>query len=206
MGAPVFAWRDAVARDAHTGAALNGMATVAAWRALGGGSSDADAAEVPSRRRAPRRGSARELRRRALVAGFPLAVAALNRAGVGPLRADISGGELRRAGLRGDGGGGRRGSVSATPTWCSATPTAPGRCEGDDEHEWRGPRRRAARQLRQLDLRGHLPRDERAREPLLAGRRVLVEAGDPAAAPPRLLRLLADRPPRGARAAPSAQP
>ncbi len=35
-GAPVFAWRDAVARDAHTGDALNGMATVAAWQALGG--------------------------------------------------------------------------------------------------------------------------------------------------------------------------
>ena len=31
--------------------------------------------------------------------GFPLAVAALNRAGLGPLRADISGRELRRAGL-----------------------------------------------------------------------------------------------------------
>ena len=36
VGAPVFAWRDAVARDARTGAALNGMATVAAWSMLGG--------------------------------------------------------------------------------------------------------------------------------------------------------------------------
>ncbi len=34
--APVFAWRDAVARDGPTGAALNGGATVTAWRALGG--------------------------------------------------------------------------------------------------------------------------------------------------------------------------
>jgi hypothetical protein len=33
------------------------------------------------------------------VSGFPLAVAALNRAGLGPLRADISTQELRRAGL-----------------------------------------------------------------------------------------------------------
>lgn len=39
MGAPVFAWRDAVARDAHTGATLNGMATVTAWQALGGAGS-----------------------------------------------------------------------------------------------------------------------------------------------------------------------
>jgi hypothetical protein len=35
-----------------------------------------------------------------MAAGFPLAVAALNRAGVGPLRADISGVALRRAGLQ----------------------------------------------------------------------------------------------------------
>ena len=40
VGSPVFAWRDAVARDTHTGAALNGMATVSAWRALGGGAQD----------------------------------------------------------------------------------------------------------------------------------------------------------------------
>src|SRR5947209_12341761 len=99
MGAPVFAWRDAVARDSHTGAALNGMATVSAWRALGGGSSDTDAASVTARRRGPRAQLVGALRRRAMLAGFPLAVAALNRAGVGPVRADISGAELRRAGL-----------------------------------------------------------------------------------------------------------
>ena len=97
MGAPVFAWRDAVARDAHTGAALNGMATVS--RVAG-----ARRRQRRRRRRGPaRRRAARELarglRRRAIVAGFPLAVAALNRAGLGPLRADISGDELRRAGL-----------------------------------------------------------------------------------------------------------
>ena len=34
---PVYAWRDAVARDGQTGNALNGVATLAAWRALGGG-------------------------------------------------------------------------------------------------------------------------------------------------------------------------
>jgi len=36
IGSPVYAWRDAVARDGRTGAALNGVATVDAWRALGG--------------------------------------------------------------------------------------------------------------------------------------------------------------------------
>jgi hypothetical protein len=39
------------------------------------------------------------LRRRLIVGAFPLAVAALNRAGFGPLRSEISGTELRRAGL-----------------------------------------------------------------------------------------------------------
>ena len=35
-----------------------------------------------------------------MVGAFPLAVAALNRAGLGPLRAEVSATELRRAGLR----------------------------------------------------------------------------------------------------------
>jgi hypothetical protein len=41
-----------------------------------------------------------DLRRRALVAGFPVLVAALNRARLGPVRADLSGPELRRASLK----------------------------------------------------------------------------------------------------------
>ncbi len=97
--APVFAWRDAVARDARTGSALNGLATVAAWRALGGGGGTGDlsgAARSARARALARRG----VRARALAAGFPLAVAALNAAGLGPLRRDISSEELRRAGLR----------------------------------------------------------------------------------------------------------
>jgi hypothetical protein len=97
--APVFAWRDVVARYTRPGAALNGMATVAAWRTLGGGSGE-DGYDARLRRsRGPLRRLTRKLRGRALIAGFPVAVAALNRAGIGPLRADISGRELRRAGL-----------------------------------------------------------------------------------------------------------
>ena len=95
LGAPVFAWRDAVARDGETGSALNGMATVGAWRALGGAASSRRAKGGDSRVRSLRDA----LLRRAFVAGFPLAVAALNRAGLGPVRAEVSGAELRRAGL-----------------------------------------------------------------------------------------------------------
>jgi calcineurin-like phosphoesterase family protein len=109
--APVYAWRHAVARDARTGDGLNGIATVHAWRALGGGGegsgSVADASgAADSRNGASRRVRARRAeltayaRRRAIVHGFPLAVAALNRAGIGPLKAEISSTELRGAGLR----------------------------------------------------------------------------------------------------------
>ena len=97
--APMYAWRHALARDAMTGAALNGIGTVNAWRALGGGGEDRDRharAGTPSRRSA----AIARVRREAIVRGFPLAVAALNRAGIGPLRAEVSLGELRRAGLR----------------------------------------------------------------------------------------------------------
>ncbi len=97
--APMYAWRHAVARDAQTGDALNGIATVNAWRALDGGRRRGEAradGKAPSRRAA----ILSRLRTAALVRGFPLAVGALNRAGIGPLRAEVSLGELRGAGLR----------------------------------------------------------------------------------------------------------
>ncbi|HEX4483194.1 MAG TPA: metallophosphoesterase [Solirubrobacteraceae bacterium] len=97
--APMYAWRHAVARSAETGDALNGIATVHAWRALGGGS-DAKGASGNGRARTRLAELKAQLRRRAIVGGFPIAVAALNRAGLGPLRSEVSLGELRGAGLR----------------------------------------------------------------------------------------------------------
>ena len=88
VGSPAFAWRDAVARSGRAGSLLNGTTSDGAWHAL-----RSDTSRTGEAARA-------KLRRRALLAGFPLAVAALNRAGLGPLRSDISGGELRRAGLQ----------------------------------------------------------------------------------------------------------
>jgi hypothetical protein len=135
MGAPVFAWRDAVARDAVTGAALNGMATVTAWHALRGGA-------ARSGRGRGRAASLRWLRRRAIRAGFPLAVAALNRAGVGPLRANVSTAELRRAGLSAMGETAARLGLGEAYVVFGHTHRA-GPLPGDEEHEWRG--RRGAR-------------------------------------------------------------
>jgi hypothetical protein len=110
--APVYAWRDAMARYARTGPALNGVGTVRAWRALGGGRAPAPDPATAGARHAAANGSrpsgarderigasVRALRVRALKATFPLAVGAINRAGLGPVSADISGEELRRSGL-----------------------------------------------------------------------------------------------------------
>ena len=79
---PVYAWIDAVAENATADRRPGSHGTSArAWEALSG----------------PRGG--RGLRRGALRAGFPALVALLNRAGIGPLRADISTSALRRAAL-----------------------------------------------------------------------------------------------------------
>jgi hypothetical protein len=80
--APIYAWIHAMAQriPPERGGNLHG-GSVRGWRALTG----------PGRR---------GLRRRAMAAGFPALVAALNRAGLGPLRAELSGAALRNSGLR----------------------------------------------------------------------------------------------------------
>jgi hypothetical protein len=82
--APIYAWADAVAQGrAPDGDRGSGSLQVAIWRELTAS------------------GSSRSVRRAGLRAGFPIFVGALNRARLGPLRADVSGPELRRGGLRG---------------------------------------------------------------------------------------------------------
>ena len=94
-GAPVFAWIDAVAQRRSSGEVLNGASTVRAWRSLRGSREPATRGGIV--------GSIQNgigtLRGRALVSAFPLVISALNRAGLGPVRANISTDELRRAGL-----------------------------------------------------------------------------------------------------------
>jgi hypothetical protein len=82
---PMYAWLDAIAQTGGprlgAGSATGTSASASAWRALAGGT---------------RRGG---LRRRVLAAAFPALVAALNRAGLGPLSTDLSSAGLRRARL-----------------------------------------------------------------------------------------------------------
>ncbi len=118
---PIYAWVHAVAQ--HGGARLghgSHGASTRAWSTL-----TAD----------PRRSGVRQ---RVLVAAFPAAVAALNLARLGPLRADISGAELRRAGLRAFGEVLSRLAVDAPHIVFGHTHRA-GPLPGDELGEWRAP-------------------------------------------------------------------
>jgi hypothetical protein len=79
--APIYAWSTALAQHADDDSTGTHNVSVRAYRMLSGNGH-------------------RPLRRRALVALFPLTIAAVNRAGLGPVRADVSGAELARAGVR----------------------------------------------------------------------------------------------------------
>lgn len=115
---PIYAWINALAQrlEPERGGHLHG-GSVRGWRALSG----------PERR---------GLRRRALAAGYPVAILGLNRLGLGPLRADLSGAALRRAGLWGIEEATARLGVSAPYVIFGHTHRA-GPLSGDAASEWR---------------------------------------------------------------------
>lgn len=123
VSAPVFAWIDAIARQAPTASPLNGQSTVRVWRELGGDRHN---------------GNRASLRTRLLSGAFPLAVAALNRAGLGHYRSDITPNELRRAGLRAMGQVAQRLGLGDAYVVFGHTHRA-GPLSSDDRSEWVGP-------------------------------------------------------------------
>ncbi len=197
--APMFAWRDALAREERTGNALNGIATLSAWRTLrGGGDLGGQEASGPARRLS-RAKALRSLRARALVLGFPLAVAALNRAGLGPLKAEVSTAELRRAGLCAMGEvAARLGLGDAHVIFGHTHRTGP--LPGDDQAEWCG--RSGARLINtgSWTYASIFLSDTAGESPYWPGGCVLLEDSGP----PQVLRLLQERtraeirPPRSA--------
>lgn len=188
MGAPVFAWRDVVARDGRTGNALNGLATVNAWRALRGGGDLGGQETETARMRLRSSGAWRKLRTRALVLGFPLAVAVLNRAGVGPLKAEVSATELRRAGLRAMGEvAARLGLGEAYVVFGHTHRTGP--LPGDDAREWSGSGGARLCNTGSWTYASIFVGDAPGESPYWPGGCVLVEESGP----PRVLRLLQDR-------------
>lgn len=133
--APIYSWRDTMARYARTGAALNGVGTVRAWRALGGGRGVSSNNARGSRKVV--RAAAASVRRNMLRGAFPLIINGLNRAGLGPVNANISGGELRRAGLRAMGEVAARLDLGDAYVVFGHTHRA-GPFPDDPESEWRG--------------------------------------------------------------------
>jgi hypothetical protein len=116
--APMYAFLDAVAERVADGrAAAPGNASARAWSRLSGH-------------------GPREWHGRLLAGAFPLGIGALNRIGIGPLKADLSGPELRRAGLRAIGEVVARLRVDARHVIFGHTHRA-GPLPDDDLHEWR---------------------------------------------------------------------
>ncbi|HEY8625982.1 MAG TPA: hypothetical protein VIL82_08240 [Solirubrobacteraceae bacterium] len=118
---PIYAWIDAIARfDATEPGADADGASARAWRAIAG------------------RGRRGGVRGRAITLGLPALIAALNRAGLGPLHTDLSAVELRRAGLRAFGESLSRLGVQAEHVIFGHTHRA-GPLRSDELNEWRAP-------------------------------------------------------------------
>ena len=124
--APIYAWLHAIAQSGgpDLGRSSHG-ASAQAWRTLEGD-------------RTGRGLWQRNLRRRGLIAVFPALVTGLNLARLGPLRADVSGVELRRAALRAFGEVLARLRVDAGQVIFGHTHRA-GPLPADDRAEWRAP-------------------------------------------------------------------
>lgn len=120
--APMYAWADTVAQSG--GLRLGGRGgsfQVSAWHKLNGGA------------------GRRSVRSRAMALGLAGAVAGLNRAGIGPLRPDVSGVALRRGALAGFTEVLARLDVPAAHVIFGHTHRA-GPLPGDDLSEWGGTR------------------------------------------------------------------
>lgn len=166
--APMYAWLDAMAESrGGRWSRERAGASAAVWQRLSGS------------------GRTRPLRARAIAAAFPLGVRGLNRAGLGPLRADISGEALRDAGLAAMHDAATRLGVGAPYVLFGHTHRA-GPLAQDDPAPWRrGPRLllNGGSWLDEARVRG---RDPSA--PYWPGRAIEV----PESGSPRVVRLVED--------------
>ena len=181
--APIYAWLHELAQQERGGAAAAGGADISArvWHGLAGGGAP------PARPR----GLRRRLRSRAgwlaLGAAIPASVAVLNRLGLGPFGSDLSGVELRRAGLLAIGAVAEALDVRAAHLIFGHTHRA-GPLDGDAPGEWIGPHGMRLTNSGSWVYQRHFVSGLAGRSPYWPG--VLVEVGDEG--PPRVLRPLAD--------------
>lgn len=170
--APNYAWSNAIAQRAAPAKAAAGAGSgVRVYRMLAGDGH-------------------RPISHRVLARLFPLAVLAINRAGLGPVRSDISGPGMRVAVLEGVGESVRRLDIGAAHVIFGHSHRA-GPLPDDDETEWR----MGATSLHNSGswvYEGHFVHGPDGASPYWAGSAISVET-DPRV-PPRLERLLADVP------------
>ncbi len=179
--APIYAWIHAVAQAGGPEPGGSDGLSAKLWRAL----SDDDAGHCKRTAPRPLARAAAQLRRGGLAAGVGAAVGLLNRAGIGPLHADLSGPALRRAGLLGFGA-----ALCALQVDCSYAISGhthrAGPLPGDDVAEWvalTGTRLiNTGCWVHEPDFLGRDPR----RSPYRAGFCVLLDDNRP----PRLVNLL----------------
>jgi predicted phosphodiesterase len=164
--APMYAWIDAVAQSGGLrGSGSDGSFQVRAWRSLSGA------------------GGRGGLRGRGLAVASPAVVAGLNRAGLGPLQADVSAVQLRRAGLRAFAEVVARLEVPAAHVIFGHTHRS-GPLARDDRGEW-GRLLNTGSWVYEAGYLGDSPRES----PYRPGFAAIVEDGDPPA-PPELVNLL----------------
>lgn len=171
--APLYAMGHASAQRSSDGRrAIGQSSAVGVWRSLAGG------------------GRPQRLRSLALAGGLRLGVAAVNRAGLGPVQADVGVTALRSTALAAAAETARRLGLAPAHLVFGHTHRA-GMLDGDDRPEWRTP---AATQLHNAGSwvyeRLFLGRDPQPSSPYWPGGAIALD-GD---GPPRLERLLADVP------------
>ena len=172
--APIYAWSYALAQQALDGSpAARGTqgVSVRVWRTLAGDGH-------------------RPLRRRALATLFPLGIAALNRAGIGPVRADVSGPALGAAGTRAMAAAADALALDAPHVIFGHTHRA-GPGPSDDPAVWTTARGSRLHNCGTWVFERHFVGRTPYESPYWPGRAVVVD--DDPAQPPRLLRLLEGR-------------
>jgi Calcineurin-like phosphoesterase len=171
---PLYAWLHAVAqRSDRTRLAAGSGASARAWVTLSDG--------------AARR--AKPLRAAALGAGFATAVGVLNRAGLGPIRRDLSGASLREGGLRGIREALRRLGVTAPHVvWGHSHRSGP--WPADDPAGWTTAAGGRLLNTGSWTYQRHFLTDRPNESPYWPGSAVAL---DDDGTPPRLIRLLGDR-------------
>ncbi len=144
-----------------------------------------DTFQVKAWRGLASRNGRRTSRAGALKASFAVGVAALNRAGLGPLKADVSGRALRVGGLRGMAEVVERLNIAAPNVIFGHTHRA-GPLAGDDPTEWRAPAGQALHNCGSWLLEPAFLGERPERSPYRPGFGVLIEADGP----PQLRNLL----------------